>query len=241
MIAGSTGEPVTVTVVPSRLWLIAAVARNGVIGRDGRLPWRLRTDLRRFRRLTLGHPVIMGRKTWDAIGGPLPGRRSVVVSRRCGLVLAGAEVATSLEEALAVVAGDPEAFCIGGAQLYAEALPCCARIYLTWVEAEVAGDVHFPVVEWSDWQALSEKRVPAGDLDEHPTTFVVYERRPPPKSQQQLQSPMSAPQPEAEGLRRGRDLVDTPSTRFLYSPIPSSQPPPRRNSPFASVGGWDRS
>ena len=134
----------------TRLALIAAVARNGAIGRDGGLAWHEALDQQHFRRLTLGHPVIMGRKTWQSLPArfrPLPGRRNIVVSRQPGLTLPGAEVAAGLDAALALVATtaeDEQAFVIGGADLYAQALPLADRLVLTEIDADLEGDVFFP-------------------------------------------------------------------------------------------------
>lgn len=148
---------------PSRLPLamIAALAENRVIGIDNRLPWHLPADLKHFKALTLGKPIIMGRKTWDSLGRPLPGRLNLVVSRQAGLQLEGAEVFTSLEAALQRAdawAREEEAeelMLIGGAQLYAEALPVAERLYLTRVALSPAGDAHFPEVDESRWHLAS--------------------------------------------------------------------------------------
>ncbi|WP_079419993.1 dihydrofolate reductase [Thiomonas intermedia] len=130
----------------TQLILIAAVARNGMIGKDGGMPWHLPADLQHFKRLTLGHPILMGRRTWDSLGRPLPGRRNIVVSRQPGWQAAGAEHAESLEAALQRVAGDALAFVIGGAQLYAQALPLADALELTEIDQAFEGDTRFP-----DW------------------------------------------------------------------------------------------
>jgi dihydrofolate reductase len=128
-----------------RLSLIAAVAANGVIGSDNALPWRLPEDLKRFKALTLGHPVIMGRKTYESIGRPLPGRRNIVVSRNAAYRGRGCETAASLEAALSPPAERRmKIFVIGGAQIYAEALPLAQRLYLTEIGATIPGDARFP-------------------------------------------------------------------------------------------------
>src|SRR5262245_37513826 len=128
-----------------RISLIAAMAENGVIGRGGQLPWRLEADLARFKQLTMGHTVIMGRKTWESIGRPLPGRRMIVVTRQGRYAADGIEVAGNLEAALeaARVAGEEEAFIIGGAEVYRQALPLADRLYMTLVLAEIEGDTKF--------------------------------------------------------------------------------------------------
>jgi len=160
------------------LSLIAAVAANGVIGSDNALPWRLPEDLKRFKALTLGHPVIMGRKTFESIGRPLPGRRNIVVSRNAAFAAAGCETAASLEAAIAAIAAcagtADEIFVIGGAQIYAEALPLARRLYLTEIRAEFPGDAHFPAFDRGAWRetAREHHRAESGiEFD-----FTVYER-----------------------------------------------------------------
>ena len=134
--------------------LIAAMARNHVIGKDNQLPWKLPEDLKRFKAITLGHPIIMGRKTFDSLGRPLPGRENIVLSRRPGLVLPGATVFGSLAEAFERFAGtDNEVFVIGGAEIYAQALSRADRLYLTRIDADFPGDAFFPEV---DWRAFTE-------------------------------------------------------------------------------------
>ncbi len=155
--------------------LIAAVAANGVIGRGGALPWRLPEDLKRFRALTLGHPVIMGRRTWESIGRPLPGRRNLVVTRNAAWRAEGAETAPSLEAALAACAGADEAFIIGGAQLYGEALACAGRLYLTEIRAEYEGDARFPEYDRGEWRETQRERHRSAEGMEF--DFAVYARR----------------------------------------------------------------
>lgn len=161
-----------------RVALIVAVAANGVIGRGDELPWRLSEDLKRFKRLTMGHHLIVGRRTWQSIGRPLPGRRMLVLSRR-GLELpAAVQPASSLDDALTIAreAGDDETFVAGGAEIYALALPHADRIYWTEVHSEVEGDVLFPPFRAEQWREL--ERI-SGTVDERnavPHTFVVYER-----------------------------------------------------------------
>jgi len=155
--------------------LIVAMARNRVIGRGGRLPWRLPSDQQRFKALTTGHHIIMGRKTWDSIGRPLPGRVSVVVTRNNAYAAAGATVVHSLPEALALSRGDPEAFVIGGEELYREALPLAERIYLTELEDDYPGDAFFPPLAPAEWRVIQREQHPPQDA-EPAWTFVVYER-----------------------------------------------------------------
>lgn len=163
--------------------IIAAVARNGVIGADGAMPWRLSTDLRRFKALTLGHPVVMGRRTFEAIGRPLPGRTNIVVSRRDGFAPEGVTVAPSLAAGLAAgrhaaaAAGVDTLFVIGGGEIYRAALPVAGRLLITHVEAEPDGDTRFPAIDPAEWAAVAEESVPAGATDSAATRFVNYERR----------------------------------------------------------------
>jgi dihydrofolate reductase len=162
-----------------------ARARNGVIGRDGQLPWRLGTDLRRFRTLTLGKPVIMGRKTWESLPArarPLPGRLNIVLSRQAEYELEGAVACDNFAEALEIAReqaaedGADEVCVIGGAALFALALPQARRIYLTEVEGEPAGDVILPPLDETGWREVRREAVPAGPDDEYPTVFRVLER-----------------------------------------------------------------
>jgi dihydrofolate reductase len=160
-----------------RITLIVARARNGVIGRDGTLPWRLPEDLAHFKRTTMGHPVVMGRRTWESIGRPLPGRRSIVVSRQPGFAAAGAEVAPSLEAALALCAGASEVFVIGGARLYAEALPEADRLIVTEIDADFEGDTHWPAPDPAEWQQAAREHRPATEARPFGIDFVTYLRR----------------------------------------------------------------
>jgi dihydrofolate reductase len=167
------------------LSLIVAIAENGVIGRKNQLPWRLGSDLRRFRKLTMGHPLIMGRKTFQAIGKPLDGRDSIVVSRSNPSLALNPHVfsAASLEEALttarklAKARGVEEAFVIGGAELFKAALPYANRIYLTRVHGLPEGDVYWEPPFSNDWIEICRKEYPASDRDEFPVTDVILERR----------------------------------------------------------------
>ncbi len=163
--------------------IIVAAAENGVIGRDNDMPWRLSTDLKRFKALTLGKPVIMGRRTWESIGRPLPGRPNIVVTRDKGFQAEGATTVGSLDEAialgckLAAKVGAEEVCVIGGGKIYAQALPLADRVHLTRVLAEIDGDTRFPEIDPNLWQAVSQEDVPAGDKDSHPTRYFVYEKR----------------------------------------------------------------
>ncbi|MCX4247359.1 dihydrofolate reductase [Paraliomyxa miuraensis] len=170
-----------------RVGIIVAMATNGVIGRDGDLPWRLPADLRWFRRVTMGHHVIMGRKTWESIGRPLPGRTLVVLTRdpeaRRRLeeipgVVAEAELSGALDRARA--AGDTEALVAGGAEVYAHALPLADRLYLTRVHGQVEGDVVFPAFDSDQWTETAREEHAADDRHALPFALCTLERRAPP-------------------------------------------------------------
>ncbi len=137
-----------------RVVIIVAMAKNRVIGKDNKLPWHLSEDLRRFKALTMGHPIVMGRKTFESIGRPLPGRRNIVVSRNPKLSIDGAEIAASLEDAIGRCAGAQAVFVIGGEQIYRQALPLTDRIELTEVDCLPEGDALFPPLDDSEWRAL---------------------------------------------------------------------------------------
>lgn len=164
------------------LSLIAALAENRVIGRDNQLPWHLPADLKHFKAMTLGKPIIMGRKTWDSLGRPLPGRLNLVISRQSGLQLEGAEVFASLDEALvradawAREKGVDELMLIGGAQLYEQALKQADRLYLTRVQLSPDGDAWFPQVNQADWQLASSDAHEAGEATPA-HTFETWLRR----------------------------------------------------------------
>jgi dihydrofolate reductase len=158
--------------------IIVAVARNGVIGVANRLPWRLPADLSRFKRLTMGHHIIMGRKTYESIGRPLPGRTTIVVTRTAGFDVPGVDVARDLDEAFALAAsrGDAEPFVCGGAQIYDQALPRCDRVYLTVIERDFTGDAVFPGVDPAHFTLVASE--PHLD-DELPFRFETWDRRRP--------------------------------------------------------------
>jgi dihydrofolate reductase len=164
-----------------RISILVAVAENGIIGRRGQLPWRLSDDLRRFKQLTTGHAIIMGRRTWESIGRALPGRRTVVVSRSLDFRpnVAGVETATGLDQALEIAeaAGDEEAFVVGGAELYRESLSRADRLYLTRVCAAVDGDTSFPNIEWKNWQLAESEDHDANEKNEYAYRFETYDRR----------------------------------------------------------------
>ena len=156
--------------------LIAAMAENRVIGRDGGLPWRLPDDLRYFKQLTVDHTVIMGRKTFDEIKRPLDNRRNVVITRNPDFRPHGVTVVPSFKEALALGATEDEVFVIGGGEIFAKALPFADRIYLTLVHAQVEGDTVFPHFEAGAWTLSSEEFHPADERHEYSFTFRRYDR-----------------------------------------------------------------
>lgn len=157
--------------------LIAAMARNRVIGRDNRLPWRIPDDMRHFRRLTLGKPVIVGRKNYESIGRPLPDRLNIVLTRQPDFVAPGAVVAHDVEEAIARAGPVPEIMIIGGAEIYSLFLPLAERIYLTVVDAEIPGDTFFPPFEGPNWLELSRASKGKGDATPYPLTYLTYQKR----------------------------------------------------------------
>ena len=167
-----------------RVTIIAAVADNGVIGQGNDIPWRLPEDWRYFKRTTMGHHLIMGRRTWDSIGRPLPGRTTIVVSRGRPELPKGVRLAHSLEQALdfARQAGDDEAFVAGGAEIFRRTLPLADRILLTRVRAEPDGDTTFPHWEPSEWELTSEEIHPADEQHAFSYTFETYDRSRQPSS-----------------------------------------------------------
>lgn len=161
---------------PPSLAIIVAMAANGVIGAGNRLPWRLPEDLRHFRALTTGHAIIMGRKTWESLPGALPGRQSIVVSRDPSFTAAGADVAASLDEALAAVRMPEPAFCIGGGELYRLALPRTTTLYLTEIHRDYAGDVHFPRFDRAQWRETAREEHGSSDPAGADWAFVTLVR-----------------------------------------------------------------
>jgi dihydrofolate reductase len=157
--------------------IIVAASENGVIGADGALPWRLSDDLRHFKAVTMGKPIVMGRKTWDSIGRPLPGRQNIVITRQAGFEVAGCDVVASTDAAVAAAGNAEEIMIIGGSQVYALFLPVADRIYLTRVHAEVDGDAHFPTPEADAWALVSDEPHVADDRNDFDYSFRVYERK----------------------------------------------------------------
>lgn len=160
----------------TRIYIVAAVASNGIIGAQGKLPWRLQEDLQQFKKLTLGHPVIMGRRTWESLGKALPGRENIVLTRSRGYEAPGAAVASSLDAALALCAGEPVVFVIGGAELYAAALPLAAGLVLTEIHQDFEGDAWFPDYDRAKWREKQRESHVAADGMRF--DFALYEPRP---------------------------------------------------------------
>jgi dihydrofolate reductase len=161
------------------LTLIVARARNGIIGRDNQLPWRLPEDLAFFKRTTMGAPVVMGRKTYESIGRPLPGRRNLVVTRDGALRFEGCEMAGSLEAALAACADAPEAFLIGGAQLYAEGFARADKLCITEIDADFEGDAYFSVPDAAHWEEVAREERQAEAPNDFRFAWVTYRRKQP--------------------------------------------------------------
>jgi dihydrofolate reductase len=165
-----------------RLAVIVAAAENGVIGRNNGLPWHLPEDLRYFKRVTMGKPIVMGRRTFESIGRPLPGRANIVISRNPRYSAAGVRLVASLDEALvlaehvALSDGVGEVVVIGGAEIYALALPRATRLYLTRVHARVEGDALLPPLDWKQWREVSRERHAAAGGNPFDYSFLVYER-----------------------------------------------------------------
>ena len=172
----SAGSP---AVAAPSIALIAAVASNGVIGVDNRLPWRLADDLKRFRALTIGHTVIMGRKTWESLPRALPQRQNIVVTRQRGYVAAGADVAGSFEDALARVRLPEPVFCIGGSELFREAFARADRLYLTEIDRDFAGEVRFPSWRRDRWTETARETRRTDSPDGFDYAYVTYERTAP--------------------------------------------------------------
>jgi dihydrofolate reductase len=162
--------------------IIVAISENRVIGRDGGLPWRLGSDLRRFKELTMGHHLIMGRKTYESLGRPLPGRTMIVLTRELGYcAAAGVLLARDLDEAIALAVADDEVFVIGGAEVYCQALPLADRLYLTLVHADIEGDTYFPEFDARQWKTIRQTPHAADERNQYDTTFRVLDRQPPAK------------------------------------------------------------
>lgn len=157
--------------------LVVAVARNGVIGRDNALPWRLPADLAHFKRVTMGHPVVMGRRTYESIGKPLPGRKNIVVTHQRDYSAPGCTVVGSLEEAWRAAGDAGEVAIIGGTTLFEETLPIADIIHFTEVEADVPGDTYFPAFDRRDWNEKEIARHPADEKNAYPIRILELTRR----------------------------------------------------------------
>ena len=157
-----------------RVYLVAAVAANGIIGANGKLPWHIPEELQHFKKLTLGHPVIMGRRTWESLKAPLPQRENIVVTRQAGYDAPGAAVANSLDAALAMCIGEPVAFVIGGTQLFEESLPLAAGMVLTEIQRDYAGDTWFPKWDRAQWKETQREAHTAASGVRF--DLVLYER-----------------------------------------------------------------
>lgn len=161
------------------IYLVVAMAQNGVIGCDNQLPWRLPKDLAYFKRVTMGHPIVMGRKTFESIGKPLPGRQNIVLTRQADWSVEGVEVCSSVSQLIDKYAGGVEVgpiMVIGGAEIYQAFLPYAKRLYITEVYAEVQGDAYFPSVDMGAWEKSSIERHTADNQNPYDYAFVVYEK-----------------------------------------------------------------
>ena len=156
---------------------VVAAAENNAIGKDNQLLWHLPNDLRFFKRTTTGHTVVMGRKTYESVGKPLPNRRNIIITRQAGYKVAGTEVVHSLSEALERCADEEEVFIVGGAEIYRQALPLLDRIYLTRVHAQPEGDSFFPELDDEAWKLVAEERHSADERHAYSYAFRIYERR----------------------------------------------------------------
>jgi dihydrofolate reductase len=161
----------------ARISLIVAMARNRVIGADNKIPWHLPNELKLFKSLTMGHHIVMGRRTYESINRLLPGRTTVIVTRQSDYSVPGAIVAHSVREALDACRGDDEIFVIGGADIFRETLPLADRIYLTVVDAEPQGDVFMPDMEMDEWEETSAQAFVPDEKHAHAYRFTVYDRK----------------------------------------------------------------
>jgi len=165
-----------------RLAVIVAAAENGVIGRNNALPWHLPQDLRYFKQVTMGKPIVMGRKTFESIGRPLPGRTNIVITRNPDFTAEGVRVVASLDEALrlaediALIDSAQELVVIGGAEIYKASIPRADRLYITEVHASIQGDAFLPKIDWAHWREVDRERHGASDENPYEYSFVVYSR-----------------------------------------------------------------
>jgi dihydrofolate reductase len=156
--------------------IIVAISENGIIGREMDLPWHISADLKRFKALTMGHHIVMGRKTYESIGRLLPGRTTVIITRQSDYQIPGAIVVNSVEQALAVAVDDLETFIVGGSQIYNLALPLVDTLYITRVHADVEGDTRLDAIDWSAWECESSERHSADEKNNHEYSFEIYRR-----------------------------------------------------------------
>jgi dihydrofolate reductase len=157
--------------------ILVAMSENGVIGRDNQLPWHLSADLKRFKALTMGHHLVMGRKTFESVGQPLPGRTTIVLTRELGYRPQGVLVAGSLNDALTLSAGDDEVFLVGGGDVFRQILPVANRMYVTLVHARIDGDVFFPQYDVNEWVLEEREDHVADEKNEYPFSFLTWNRR----------------------------------------------------------------
>lgn len=160
----------------SLISIVVVMAKNGVIGLDNRLPWHLPADLAHFKDVTMGKPMVMGRKTWESLPGLLPGRRHIVITRDRSYRADGCTLVHSLDQALEAVVGAPEVMVVGGGAIYKESLPRADRLYLTLVDAEVTGDTRFPEIDFGEWRELRREPHPADERNAYAFTFMDLER-----------------------------------------------------------------
>jgi dihydrofolate reductase len=165
------------SILNPKISILVAMAKNRTIGINNTLPWRCPEDLKHFKALTMGHHMIMGRKTFDSIGKPLPGRTTVVVTRNANLKIEGCVIAHSLQEAIAACAGDEEIFIVGGAELYAQSIPLADTLYLTEIQQEISGDAHFPAINHSEWQETAREKRTQEQPQALEFHFTTYSRK----------------------------------------------------------------
>ncbi|MBI4034038.1 MAG: dihydrofolate reductase [Candidatus Brennerbacteria bacterium] len=159
--------------------IIAAIAENGVIGESNNLPWRLPADLKRFKEITTGHPVIMGRKTHESIGRALPNRKNIIITRREDYSVEGCSVVHSIDEALSLVKDEEEIFFIGGGDIYRQVLPLAHRLYITRIHKEFPGDTRFPEVDFGEWKEVRREKGTVDEKNPYEHEFLIFERKSP--------------------------------------------------------------
>lgn len=156
--------------------IIVAHGKNNVIGKDNQLLWRLSADLKRFKSITMGHTMIMGRKTFESIGKPLPGRKTIIISRNESYHVEGCVTCTSLESAFSMCKNEKEVFVVGGAEIYKQSIDKADKLYLTLVDTKIEGDAYFPKINASDWKLTSEESFKSDEKNEHNYQFINYEK-----------------------------------------------------------------